>query len=134
MKPISINPGLFKQNRERLAALLLPNSVAVINANDVLPTNADGTMEFCQNADLFYLSGVHQEESILVLAPQAFDPKLREVLFLREPNEQLMIWEGHKLSKEEATRISGIETVQVAPGISDPISSADVRGRPRLSQ
>ena len=115
MKPISINPGLFKQNRERLAALLLPNSVAVINANDVLPTNADGTMEFCQNADLFYLSGVNQEESILVLAPQAFDPKLREVLFLREPNEQLMIWEGHKLSKEEATRISGIETVRWLP-------------------
>src|SRR5262249_25792799 len=94
---------LFTGNRERLCQLLLTDSIAVVNANDIMPTNADGTMGFHQNADLFYLTGIQQEESILVLAPDAFDPKLREVLFLREPNELLRIWEGHKLSKEEAT-------------------------------
>jgi Xaa-Pro aminopeptidase len=112
MKPISINQELFVGNRERLRGLLQARSLAVVNANDIMPTNADGTLGFHQNADLFYLTGIRQEESILVLAPDAFDPKLREVLFLREPNELLRIWEGHKLSKEEATQISGIQTVK----------------------
>ncbi len=112
MKPVAIDPQLFIENRERLRALLPKGSVAVANANDVLPTNADGTFAFHQNADLFYLSGVRQEESILVLAPDAFDSKLREVLFLREPSELLRIWEGHKLSREEAARVSGIRTVK----------------------
>src|SRR5437016_1621071 len=112
MKPMAISPDLFKANRQRLQALLPKNSVVVVNANDVMPTNADGTLGFHQNADLFYLTGIRQEETILVLAPDAFDEKLREVLFLREPNEQLRIWQGHKLSKEEATRISGIGTVK----------------------
>jgi Xaa-Pro aminopeptidase len=112
MKPIAIDPGLFNANRERLRKLLLKNSVAVVNANDLMPTNADGTMGFHQNADLFYLTGIRQEESILVLAPDAFDEKMREVLFLREPNEHLHIWEGHKVSKDEATAISGIKTTK----------------------
>jgi len=103
---------LFVENRERLKKLLLPNSVAVVNANDILPTNADGTLRMHPNADLFYLTGIEQEESILLLAPNAFDEKLREILFLREPNEHLKVWEGHKHSKEEATKISGVKQVK----------------------
>jgi Xaa-Pro aminopeptidase len=112
MKAISISSDLFVGNRDRLRALLPPNSVAVVNANDTMPSNADGTLGFHQNADLFYLTGIRQEETILVLAPSAFDEKLREVLFLREPNEHLRIWEGYKLSKEDATRRSGIKQVK----------------------
>lgn len=112
IKHIPIDSKLFETNRKRLTEKLLPNSVAVLHANDVMPSNADGTLGFHQNADLFYLTGINQEESILLLAPHAADEKVRELLFLREPNEHLKIWEGHKLSKEEATKISGIERVK----------------------
>ena len=112
MKPIIIPSELFTANRERLRRLLLKNSLAVLNANDLMPTNADGTMGHIQNADLFYLTGVRQEETILLLAPDAFEPKNREVLFLREPNELMTIWEGHKLSKEQARKVSGIQNIQ----------------------
>jgi Xaa-Pro aminopeptidase len=112
MRHAPIDPKLFADNRRRLAALLPGNALAVVNANDVLPTNADGSLLLVPNSDLFYLSGIEQEESILVLAPDAFDPKHREVLFLREPSEHLKIWEGHKHSKEEAQKISGIKTVK----------------------
>src|SRR5690606_19061805 len=76
------------------------------------PTNADGTMPFRQNNDLFYLSGVDQEESILILFPEAPDPAQREILFLRETNEHIAIWEGDRLSKEEARNLSGIKNIQ----------------------
>jgi Xaa-Pro aminopeptidase len=100
------------ENRRRLATKLRPNSLAVVNANDVPVTNADGTLPLVPNSDLFYLTGIEQEESLLVLSPDAFDPKLREVLFLREPSEHLKTWEGHKLSKEQARKISGVRTVK----------------------
>jgi Xaa-Pro aminopeptidase len=77
-----------------------------------MPTNADGTMGHLQNADLFYLTGIHQEETMLLLAPDAFDPNHREILFLRQPNEHLTTWEGHKLSKEQAAKISGVKQVK----------------------
>ena len=112
MRHAPIDPKLFVENRERLARRLPTNALAVVNANDVLPTNADGTLALQPNSDLFYLSGIEQEESILVLAPDAFDPKLREVLFLREPNEHLKTWEGCKHSKEDAQKISAIKTVK----------------------
>jgi Xaa-Pro aminopeptidase len=112
MRHAPIDSALFVENRERLKKLLLPSSLAVVNANDILPTNADGVLPMAANADLFYLTGIEQEESLLLLAPDAFDPKLREVLFLREPSEHLKIWEGHKHSKEEAQKISGIKTVK----------------------
>jgi Xaa-Pro aminopeptidase len=107
-----INPQLFVNNRANLARLLLPNSLAVVNANDVLPTNADGTLLLRTNSDLFYLTGVEQEESILLLYPDAHEEKMREILFLRETNEHLAIWEGHKLTKEEARKVSGIERIE----------------------
>jgi len=112
MKAVPLPSALFTLNRERLVKKLLPRSLAVLNANDIMPTNADGSMGHLQNADLFYLTGVHQEETILLLAPDAFDPNQREILFLRQPNDQLTIWEGHKLTKERATAISGIKNVK----------------------
>jgi Xaa-Pro aminopeptidase len=112
MKPIPLPSALFTLNRERLVKKFLPRSLAVLNANDIMPTNADGSMGHLQNADLFYLTGIHQEETILLLAPEAFDPNQREILFVREPNEHLKIWEGHKLDKESATKISGIKNVK----------------------
>ena len=111
MRHLPIQPKLFKDNRRRLAELLEPESLAVVNANDVLPTNADGTFIIHPNADLFYLTGIEQEESILVLFPDAPDPKHREILFLREPSEHLRIWEGFKHTKEEARKISGIDSI-----------------------
>ena len=112
MKAMPLPAALFTLNRERLVKKLLPRSLAVLNANDIMPTNADGAMGHLQNADLFYLTGVHQEETVLLLAPDAFDPSQREILFVREPNEHLKIWEGHKLTKELATKLSGIKNVK----------------------
>jgi len=103
---------LFTGNRQRLASLLPPKSVAIFNANDVPATNADGTLWNVANSDLFYLSGVEQEESVLVISPDAHDPKQREILFVRQPNELLKTWEGHKHDKEEATKISGVENIR----------------------
>src|SRR5690242_2488335 len=108
MRHAAIDPQLFVQNRERLKALLPPNSIALVGSNDVLPGNADATLPFRQNSDLFYLTGIEQEESLLLIYPDAQDEKLREVLFIRESNPHLAIWEGHKLDKEEARAISGI--------------------------
>ncbi len=112
MKAVPLPAALFTLNRERLVQKLPPRSLAVLNANDIMPTNADGAMGHLQNADLFYLTGVHQEETILLLAPETFDPNQREILFIRQPNEQLTIWEGHKLTKEQAAAISGIKNVK----------------------
>lgn len=112
MKTVDLDPQLFIDNRRRLKARLLPNSIAVVHANDVMPTNADGTMPFQQNADLFYLTGVNQEETILLIAPDAAERKFREILFVRESSEHLAIWEGAKLTKEQAQKVSGIRTVR----------------------
>ncbi len=102
MRHEAIDPELFIENRERLVKLLGAHSLAVLNANDVLPTNADGELPLVPQSDLFYLTGIGQEQTVLLLFPQAFDEKLREVLFVRETNEHLAVWEGHKLTKEES--------------------------------
>lgn len=106
--PVSFYVG----NRARLAEQLKPGSLAVLNSNDVYPTNADGTMGHCQNTDLFYLTGVDQEETILLLCPDAPDKSQREILFVRETNEMIAIWEGAKLTKEAARELTGIQNVQ----------------------
>ena len=111
MRHRSIQSKLFLRNRKNLGRLLSEKGLAISNANDVLPSNADGTLPFHPNSDLFYLSGIEQEESRLVLFPGCSNPKHREILFLREPNENLKIWEGYKHSKEDARKISGIPTV-----------------------
>lgn len=107
-----INPQLFTDHRGSLAKLLQPNSLAVVNANDLQPASADATLPLRPNSDLFYLTGIEQEETILLLCPDAPDEKLREILFLRETSELLATWEGHKLTKEEARKISGIKRVE----------------------
>ena len=112
MRYQSIPPKLFTTNRANLAKLLLPNSLAVVNSNDILPTNADGTLPLRSNSDLFYLTGVEQEETILLLYPEAHEENMREILFLRETSELLATWEGHKLTKDEARAKSGIKRVE----------------------
>lgn len=112
MRHLPIDSKLFIENRARLTKQLPPRSLVAVNANDVLPTNADGSLSIVPNSDLFYLSGIEQEESILVLCPDAPDEKLREVLFVRETSDLLKIWEGAKHTKEQATAISGIRTVK----------------------
>ncbi len=111
MKYTPIKSSLFVQNRANFAKKLKKNSLAVFNSNDIMPTNADGSMGFIQNSDLFYLSGIDQENTILLIFPDAHDKKHREILFVRETNETIAIWEGHKYTKAEATEASGIKTV-----------------------
>ncbi|MBO0933641.1 aminopeptidase P N-terminal domain-containing protein [Fibrella aquatilis] len=113
MRYLPIDNSLFVQNRERLTQLLPPKSLVVLNANDIMPTNADGTLPFVQNTDLFYLTGVDQEETRLVLFPDHPDPKFRQALFLRETSDLIAVWEGHKLTKAEAEATSGIPAKQV---------------------
>ena len=111
MKYNPISSKLFIENRRRLSKKMKANALSVLNSNDIMPTNADGAMGFRQNSDLFYLSGVDQEESILVIFPDSPDQNLKEVLFIKETNEHIAIWEGHKYTKEEANKASGIQTV-----------------------
>lgn len=111
MRYAPIDSSLFISNRKRLVRELKDDSLAVLNASDTMPTTADGTMPFRQNSDLFYLTGIQQEETILLLCPGFRDEGKREILFLLEPNEHLEKWHGHKLTKAEATAISGIKTV-----------------------
>ncbi len=111
MKYTAIDNSLYINNRKNFVKHLKPNSVAVFNSNDLMPTNADGLMPFRQNNDLLYLSGVDQEESILVIAPNASNPKHREILFVKETSELIAIWEGAKLDKEAATKQSGVQTI-----------------------
>ncbi len=111
MRYQAINSQLFIDNRKRFKAHLSQGGLAIFNANDILPTNADGTLPLVQNRDLFYLSGVDQEESILILFPDAFNEAHREMLFLIETNEQIARWEGAKLTKEEARNLTGISSV-----------------------
>jgi Xaa-Pro aminopeptidase len=111
MKYFPIDNHLFITNRKALAAKIQKGALAIFNANDIMPTNADGSMPFRQNSDLFWLSGVDQEESVLLIFPNHPDESMREVLFLKETNKEIAIWEGAKLTKEEAFNTSGIKTV-----------------------
>ena len=111
MKYEPIDKELFIKNRKKFASKLKPNSLAVFNSNDIYPISADSTLPFKQHRDIFYLSGVDQEESILVIFPDAPKKEHREMLFLKETNEHIAIWEGEKLTKERAFETSGIKNV-----------------------
>ena len=111
MKYQQIDSSLFVKNRRNFMASMEPNSIAVFNSNDIYPISADSTMPFQQARDIFYLSGVDQEKSILVLFPDAPNEKHREMLFLIETNEHIAIWEGEKLTKEKAFEVSGVKNV-----------------------
>ena len=110
MKYNTLDSNLFIQNRNLFSRKLENNSIAIFNSNDVMPTNSDGTMPFKQNSDLFWLTGVDQEESVLVITKHN-DNTVEELLFLKETNEHIAIWEGAKLTKEKALQNSGIKKV-----------------------
>ncbi|WP_339711184.1 aminopeptidase P family protein [uncultured Kriegella sp.] len=111
MKYDLISNRLFSKNRKKFMDRMEPKSIAVFNSNDIYPISADSTLPFQQHRDIFYLSGADQEETILVLFPHAMDKKHRVVLFVRETNAHIAVWEGEKLTKEKATEVSGIETI-----------------------
>lgn len=111
MKYDRIDKSLYIHNRERFVKGMQPNAIAVFNSNDIFPISADSTMPFQQHRDILHLSGVDQEESILVIAPNASKPEHREILFLRETNAHIAVWEGAKLDKKQAFETSGIKTV-----------------------
>lgn len=111
MKYVQIDAQLFIKNRKKFVSQMKHNSLAVFNSNDIYPVSADSTLPFAQHRDIFYLSGVDQEESILVLFPDCPNSKHREILFLKETNAHIAVWEGEKLTKKAALETSGIETV-----------------------
>ena len=111
MKYDRIDNALYIANRQKFTAQMAAGTLAVFNSNDIYPVSADSTLPFAQHRDILYLSGVDQEESILVLFPTASNPAHREVLFLKETSELIAIWEGEKLTKQTAFETSGIQTV-----------------------
>lgn len=111
MKYLPLNPEIFVQNRKRFIERMEKNSIAIFNSNDELPTNGDQLFKFRQNSDLFWLTGIEQEDTMLVLFPDNPDPKYREVLVLVRPNEWKEKWDGHRLRTAEGTSMSGIKTI-----------------------
>ena len=116
MRHHPIDPSLFKNNRKRFKKLLPKNAVAIFHSNDHMPRNGDQYFPYRQQSDFFYLTGIDQEKSILLLAPDCANKRLREVLFTIKTNEQIAVWEGHKFTKEEARKISGIDSIQWLDG------------------
>ena len=111
MRYQTLSSSLFKKNRKKFMDKMQPKSLAVFNSNDIYPIGADSTIPFQQDRNIYYLSGVDQEESILLLFPDAADKKHKEILFVRETNEHIAVWEGEKLNKSTAYKTSGIKTV-----------------------
>ena len=111
MKYLPLNPEIFVQNRKRFIERMEKNSIAIFNSNDELPTNGDQLHRFKQNADLYWLTGIEQEDTMLILFPDNPDAKYREVLILVRPNELKEKWDGHRFRANEATAISGIKTI-----------------------
>ena len=123
MKYLPINADLFIKNRKRFVEKMDSGSIAIFNSNDELPANGDAVHKFKQNADLVWLTGVEQEDTMLILFPDNPDPKYREVLVLVRPNELKEKWDGHRLRSKEATDISGITTIvwlDVVDGLLQP--------------
>lgn len=111
MKYLPLDPAIFTDNRRRFLRKMEKNSIAIFNSNDELPMNGDALHKFKQNSDLYWLTGIEQEDSMLILFPDNPDKKFREVLVLVRPNELKEKWDGHRLRREEATAISGIQTI-----------------------
>ncbi len=111
MKYDPIDVALFIKNRKILKKSLKPKSIAVFNANDVMPTNADGAFPFVQQTDLFYLTGIDQEETMLLICPDALEKEKQEILFIQETNQDIAVWQGERYSKARAAELSGIKTI-----------------------
>ena len=101
--------SVYKNNRSSFSKKIDKLGLAVFNSNDIYPISADSTLPFSQHRDIFYLSGIDQEETILILFPHAENPINREILFIKKANKLISVWEGEKLSKKKAREISGIE-------------------------
>jgi Xaa-Pro aminopeptidase len=112
MRYTPLPSSFYQKTRKNLSRLLKPNSMVILQSNDILPTNADGHMRFRQNNELFYLSGIDQEETILILFPDAPVPEWKEILFVKETSDLIRVWEGYKLTKEQATERSGIKSIR----------------------
>ncbi len=111
MKYTPLNASTYRQHRDGFKSHLTPGSLAIFQSNDIMPTNADGTMPFRQSSDLLYLCGVDQEETVLLIFPDAHNTAHKEILFVKETSEEIAIWEGAKLTKEQARELTGISTV-----------------------
>lgn len=124
MKYLPLDPKIFIENRKRFTAQMEKNSIAIFNSNDELPTNGDALYKFKQNSDLYWLTGIEQEDTMLILSPNHPDKTMREVLVLVRPNELKEKWDGKRLRRHEATAISGIQTIlwlDVLDGILQPM-------------
>ena len=111
MKYFPIDKNLFIENRKKLTSQLLSESIAIFHSNDEMPRNGDQNYPFRQQSDLFWLTGIDQEQTVLIIAPNHPLPEYREILFLRKTNEHIAVWEGHKYTKEEARSASGIQNI-----------------------
>ena len=111
MKYLPLDPAIFIENRKRFVKAMKPNSIAIFVSNDEWPSNGDALHAFKQNTDLYWLSGVEQEDTMVVLFPDCPDPKYKEVLILVRPNELKEKWNGKRLRANEATAISGIKSI-----------------------
>src|SRR5215211_2261626 len=123
MKYLPLNREIFITNRKRFVKEMQPNSIAIFVSNDEVPSNGDALHHFKQNSDLYWLSGITQEDSMVILFPDNPDPKYREVLVLVRPNELKEKWDGKRLRKEEASAMSGIQTIVWLDSI-DPLLQA----------
>ncbi|HQW40338.1 MAG TPA: aminopeptidase P family protein, partial [Flavobacteriales bacterium] len=112
MRYTPLSAATYREHRSRFRQAMEKGGLAIFHSNDIMPTSADGSMPFKQATDIMYLTGIDQEESVLLLFPDAMDAKDREILFVRETNEHIEVWEGHKFSDQEATELSGIANVQ----------------------
>lgn len=112
MRYEAISSSLFEKNRDNFCEEMSSNAIVILSSNDVMPSNSDDVMGFAQNNDLFYLSGIDQDETILVLYPDAYKEENRAILFVKEVNEHTKLWEGDFLTKEEVSKISGIKNVK----------------------
>ena len=111
MRYIPLNNSIYKRNRLNFMDQMKGNCMAIFNSNDIYPVSADSELPFAQHRDIFHLAGIDQEETILILYPSSKDSKTREVLFIRRSDEHTKIWEGEKLSKDLASKLSGIESI-----------------------
>ena len=123
MKYLPLDPAIFTDNRRRFVKQMENNAIAIFNSNDELPLNGDALYKFKQNSDLYWLTGIEQEDSMLILFPDSPDKKFREVLVLVRPNELKEKWDGHRLRRDEATAISGIETIVWLDAIEAPLQT-----------
>src|SRR5438309_2271682 len=123
MKRLPLDPALFSTNRKRFAQQMKANSIAIFLSNDEVPSNGDALHPFKQNSDLYWLTGIEQEDTMVILFPDNPDPKFREVLVLVRPNELKEKWDGKRLRAEEAKKISGIQTIVWLDSIEAPLQA-----------